>query len=148
MRRPPEAGDGPGFQPARGGRHGNRRNLQGTRYHADQLLGAAASGTSVHAAVPGDERLCESGCRMKWILKCRDATELASRAMDERLPLTNRMALRLHLAICDNCARFNRQLQEMRRLFREEPATGNHAGGLTTEARQRIATELQNRLDT
>lgn len=84
---------------------------------------------------------------MKWRLKCRDATELASRAMDERLPLSNRMALRLHLAICDNCARFNRQLQEMRRLFRAETAAGDDAAGLPPEARQRIATQLQNKLD-
>jgi hypothetical protein len=56
---------------------------------------------------------------MKWMTTCRDATKLASHAMDERLPLSSRMALRLHLAICENCTRFNRQLQEMRRLLRE-----------------------------
>ena len=83
---------------------------------------------------------------MKWMLKCRDATELASRAMDERLPLSNRMALRLHLAICDNCARFNRQLQEMRRLFRAETVADDIAAGLPPEARQRFASELQKRL--
>jgi len=83
---------------------------------------------------------------MKWMLKCRDASELASRAMDERLPLSNRMALRLHLAICDNCARFNRQLQEMRRLFRAETAADDDAAGLPPEARQRIASELQKKL--
>jgi hypothetical protein len=83
---------------------------------------------------------------MKWMLTCRNATELASRAMDERLPLSNRMALRLHLAICDNCARFNRQLQEMRRLFRAETAADDDAAGLPPEARQRIANELQNKL--
>ena len=85
---------------------------------------------------------------MKWIPTCKETTALASRAMDQRLPFSDRMALRLHLAICENCARFNRQLQEMRRLFREEPATDDHAAGLTAEARQRIAAELQNRLDT
>jgi hypothetical protein len=49
---------------------------------------------------------------MKWMPTCKETTALASRAMDERLPLSSRMALRLHLAICENCARFNRQLQE------------------------------------
>ena len=82
---------------------------------------------------------------MKWMLTCRDATELASRAMDERLPFSNRMALRLHLAICENCARINQQLHEMRRLFREETAAGE-VPGLTPEARQRIASELQKTL--
>jgi len=83
---------------------------------------------------------------MKWMLTCRDATELASRAMDERLPLSNRMALRLHLAICENCSRFNRQLQEMRRLFRAETGADDDAPGLDPEARQRIASELQKKL--
>ena len=83
---------------------------------------------------------------MKWILRCRDATELASRAMDERLPLSNRMALRLHLAICENCSRFNQQLQEMRRLFRAETAADDDAPGLDPEARQRIERELQKKL--
>jgi hypothetical protein len=85
---------------------------------------------------------------MKWMATCRDATELASRAMDERLPLSSRMVLRMHLAICKNCARFNRQLQEMRRLFREETAADDDAAGLPYEARQRIASELQKKLGT
>lgn len=83
---------------------------------------------------------------MKWMKTCREATELASRAMDERLSLSNRMALHLHLAICKNCTRFNRQLQDMRRLFREESAADDEAAGLAPEARQRIARELQNKL--
>lgn len=83
---------------------------------------------------------------MKWMPTCRDATQLASRAMDGRLPLSSRMALRLHLAICENCARFNRQLQDMRRLFHAETAADDDAPGLTPDARQRIAGELQKRL--
>lgn len=83
---------------------------------------------------------------MKWMTTCRQATELASRAMDQQLPLSSRIALRLHLAICKNCARFNRQLQTMRRLFREETAASDDAAGLTPEARQRIARELQKKL--
>lgn len=85
---------------------------------------------------------------MKWIPTCRETTELASRAMDERLSLGNRMAMRMHLAICKNCARFAGQLQEIRRLFRVETAVDGDAPGLAPEARQRIATELQNKLDT
>lgn len=85
---------------------------------------------------------------MKWIVTCRETSLLASRAMDERLPLADRMAMRMHLAICRNCARFNQQLQEMRRLFRAETgADEDVAPGLTPEARQRIATEIQKKLD-
>jgi hypothetical protein len=83
---------------------------------------------------------------MKWMPTCREATELASRAMDERLPLAGRMGMRLHLAICRNCARFNQQLQDMRRLFRAETAADDDAPGLAPDARQRIASELQKKL--
>ena len=83
---------------------------------------------------------------MKWMPTCRDVTKLASRAMDERLPLSSRMALRLHLAMCENCARFNQQLQDMRRLFRAETAAADDAAGLAPAARLRIARELQKQL--
>jgi hypothetical protein len=66
--------------------------------------------------------------------------------MDERLPFADRMAMRFHLAICHNCARFNRQLQEMRRLFRAETGADDDAPGLDPDARQRIASELQKKL--
>ena len=84
---------------------------------------------------------------MKWLPTCKDTTVLASRAMDERLPFADRVAMQLHLAICENCARFNQQLQEMRRMFRAETAADDDAGGLTPEARERIAAELHNKLD-
>ena len=83
---------------------------------------------------------------MKGRLTCREATELASRAMDERLPFADRLAMQFHLAIGDNCARFNRPLQEMRRLFRAETAADDDAPGLDRAARQRIASELQKTL--
>ncbi len=84
---------------------------------------------------------------MKGLLTCKETTKLASRALDERLPFTERIAMRLHLAICKNCMRFNQQLKQMRRLFQSETTTNDDAPGLGSEARQRIASELQNKLD-
>jgi len=84
---------------------------------------------------------------MKWMATCRETSELASRAMDERLPFADRLAMRMHLAICKNCARFNQQLQDMRRLFRTETTADDDTAGLTPEARQRIETEMQKKLD-
>ena len=83
---------------------------------------------------------------MKWITTCKETTLLASRAMDGRVPFPGRVAMRLHLAICANCARFAQQLQEMRRQFRVETAANDDVPGLTPEARQRIANELQKKL--
>lgn len=83
---------------------------------------------------------------MKWIPTCKETTVLASRAMDVRLPFADRMAMHLHLAICENCARFARQMHEMHRLFRADADAGDDARGLTDAAHQRIATELQDKL--
>ncbi len=84
---------------------------------------------------------------MRWMPTCREATELASRGMDEHLPLLDRLGLKMHLAICRNCRRFAVQLEEMRRLFRRETGADDDVEGLTDEARRRIEAELQKKLD-
>ena len=84
---------------------------------------------------------------MRWMPTCRVATELASREMDQRLSLLDRLGLKMHLAICRNCRRFAVQLEEMRRLFRLETGADDDAMGLTDEARRRIEAELQKKLD-
>ena len=84
---------------------------------------------------------------MKWLTTCKKTTELTSRAMDIRLPFPERVAMRLHLAVCKNCARFAQQLLVMRRQFRIETATNDDVPGLTPEARQRIETQLQKKRD-
>lgn len=83
---------------------------------------------------------------MKWRVSCKESTELVSRAMDERLSFADRLAMRMHLAICRNCARFARQLQDMRRLLHSETGADDVVAGLSQEARQRIETELQKKL--
>lgn len=84
---------------------------------------------------------------MRWMPTCRQATELASRGMDERLSLLDRLGLKVHLAMCRNCRRFADQLEEMRRLFRLETGADDDADGLPDEARRRIEAELRKKLD-
>lgn len=48
-------------------------------------------------------------------LPCRQATELASAAMDRELTRGERLALRLHLLTCRGCRRFRAQLAALRR---------------------------------
>ena len=83
---------------------------------------------------------------MKWMITCKETTELASRAMDEKLPLSGRVAMRMHLAVCNNCSRFAKQLHDMRRQFRLETAADEETPGLPQEARQRIDKKLQKKL--
>lgn len=45
---------------------------------------------------------------------CKEASALLIAREDRALPLVERLALRLHLAICEACPRFERQLLTMR----------------------------------
>jgi hypothetical protein len=48
------------------------------------------------------------------ILRCREVTRLVSQGLDRRLGFAERVRLRLHLAICDGCANFKRQMDFLR----------------------------------
>lgn len=80
-----------------------------------------------------------------WVLtlRCADASELASRELDEPLSLLESLALRGHLLACSSCRRFGRQLRWIRtaaRLRDRSPAVGPRPGddALSPEARERI----------
>lgn len=49
------------------------------------------------------------------VTSCKVASRRASRAMDEPLPATERMLLRMHLMMCARCTRFVEQLDFLRR---------------------------------
>ena len=49
------------------------------------------------------------------MITCKEASRLLSQAMDQKLPPWERARLRLHLAICDACTNFSRQLGLLRR---------------------------------
>ena len=48
------------------------------------------------------------------MIKCKEASRLMSRAMDEPLPLWQRLGLTLHLAVCDACRNAQRQMRLLR----------------------------------
>lgn len=48
---------------------------------------------------------------------CKEAAALLVAREDRPLPLNDRLALRLHLAVCKACPRFEHQLQLMREAF-------------------------------
>jgi len=52
------------------------------------------------------------------ILSCTEATRLVSQGLDRRLRLAERVTLRLHLAICDGCSHFRKQVLLLRRAVR------------------------------
>ena len=48
------------------------------------------------------------------ILSCKEASRLVSQGLDRRLGFGERLALRVHLAICDGCRNFMKQTAFLR----------------------------------
>ena len=48
-------------------------------------------------------------------MTCKEASRLVSEGLDRRLGLFERLRLRVHLALCDGCTNFSRQIQFLRR---------------------------------
>ncbi|MBI2821952.1 MAG: zf-HC2 domain-containing protein [Acidobacteria bacterium] len=51
------------------------------------------------------------------MLRCKEATRLISRSMDQPLFWRERLALRLHLAMCRLCRRYQTQLFWLERVL-------------------------------
>jgi hypothetical protein len=79
------------------------------------------------------------------MLTCKDASRLISEGQERHLRLRERWGLRLHLWLCVNCRRFERQIHLLRRAVRRlaQQAEANMQGpDLSPEARERILTAL------
>jgi len=51
---------------------------------------------------------------MKLMLTCREVTRLVSQGLDRDLGFGERVALRVHFAVCRGCGTFNRQMNFLR----------------------------------
>lgn len=73
------------------------------------------------------------------MLNCKQASELLSREMDQKLPLGKRLSLKLHLFMCHGCSNFISQLKFLRSIVRHhrDCPQCDHLR-LSDEARQRI----------
>jgi len=49
------------------------------------------------------------------MLSCKEVTRLVSHGLDRRLGWFARLQLRLHLAICDGCTNFSKQMHFLRK---------------------------------
>lgn len=79
---------------------------------------------------------------LRWVLtlRCREASELASRALDEPLSQIEGLALEGHRLICTSCRRFQRQILQIRRAMQLRDASASGPDDrLSDEARRRIA---------
>lgn len=58
---------------------------------------------------------------MIFNINCREASRKLSEATDRKLPLSDRITLRIHLGICDACTNFSKQLEFLRRAMQSYP---------------------------
>jgi hypothetical protein len=49
------------------------------------------------------------------MLSCKEVTRIVSAGLDRNLGLGERLRLRLHLAICDGCTNFRKQMLFLRK---------------------------------
>lgn len=81
------------------------------------------------------------------MLNCKEASVLVSQSRDRRLRWSERLALRLHLWICDQCRRFERQvawLGSLGRVLESSPEKFVPADAdLSAETRERIRREIE-----
>ena len=62
-----------------------------------------------------------SDLRLVLALRCDEASELASAALDRKLTGSERWALRLHTFVCKPCRRLVRQPRAIREMMRSAP---------------------------
>lgn len=82
------------------------------------------------------------------MLTCKDATRLVSESQERNLGFRERWALRVHLWMCDNCRRFERQIRLLRqamRIMAHRPDSESPAVELPAEARERIRQAIAER---
>lgn len=79
------------------------------------------------------------------MLTCKEASHLVSQKQDRPLNFRERWGLRIHLWMCGNCLRFERQIALIRRLLRQSgPGAETEVADqeLSAEARERISRAL------
>ena len=65
---------------------------------------------------------------MTGLISCKQTTRLVSQGLDRELAFGERVALRLHLAICLGCRRAGAQMRFLRKAVREVASIDLKAG--------------------
>ena len=78
---------------------------------------------------------------MGLMKNCKQTSLLVTQSMDRRLTWSERLGMRIHLAMCDNCARFVKQMRLIREMLDSEDDAVQP--GLPEERRERIARKLK-----
>lgn len=80
------------------------------------------------------------------MLTCKEASHLASKAMDAKLTWRERLGLSLHIAMCDLCRRYVRDMKKLRAMMIKIGKSGEAmlppSVKLSEQSRERIRQRL------
>lgn len=79
------------------------------------------------------------------MLSCKQASHLLSQSIERRLPLRQRLGLRLHLLMCSACKQFSVQLQLLRQATKRyvQQVENDEKLKLPNDVRKRIAHNME-----
>ena len=77
------------------------------------------------------------------MLTCKEVSMLVSESFDRELALRERMAMRMHLAMCSLCRTYSRQVALLRSILKGAAKSAPPPVPLSDEARQRIKQALK-----
>ncbi|MFC1749803.1 zf-HC2 domain-containing protein [Pseudomonadota bacterium] len=79
------------------------------------------------------------------MLNCKQATELASKSLDMKLPLRQKISLKLHLMMCSLCRAYEKQLKLIKRISPKMDAyiENQTQHSLSSTAKKRIKDKLK-----
>lgn len=76
-----------------------------------------------------------------WMFNCHEVTRLVSESLDRKLPLYQRMGIRMHLLMCKFCSQYRKQLLLMKEIltrYNESDRPKDIFEPLSEEARKRM----------
>jgi len=83
-----------------------------------------------------------------WMFSCKEVTYMVSESLDRKLPLFQRMGVRMHLLMCKFCSRFRKQLLLLSKVSRLHGTGGaklDPSVTLSPEARSRIKQAMEHK---
>lgn len=79
------------------------------------------------------------------MLNCKQATQLVSHELDQKLSLSQRISLKLHLLICHYCRNYARHLNFLRRASTQmEQHIEQQGPALPEESREKLKQTIKN----
>ena len=78
------------------------------------------------------------------MISCKRATELLSKAVDEKLSIRERLALNIHVRICSYCKEFGSHIKSLHQVFKLDEGAHLNAK-LPSKKKEEIIEEMKKR---